>query len=74
MVCIYCECTETVPGQWYGCVGDVVEVDEVQTEILERKEVVRRDGEDLAYAKPEGISELLLYPEFTDDQYNQTSL
>jgi hypothetical protein len=52
----------------------VVEVDEVQTEILERKEVVRRDGEDLANAKPEGISELLLYPEFTDDQYNQTSL
>ena len=65
---IHDERAESVTGQWYGCIGDVVEVDEVRTEVFKWKEVVGRDGKDLPYAIAEPVSEFLLYPEFADNQ------
>ena len=63
---VYGKRAEPVGRQRYGCVGNVIEVDEVCPEVFERKEVVRRNREDPARAKPKDISEFLLYPELSD--------
>jgi len=68
---IHGESAEPVTGQRYGCVSDMIEVDEVCPEVFERKEVVRSNGKDLSHTKPTDISEFLLYPELS---YGQVGL
>ena len=58
--------TKPVGGQRYGRIGDMIEVGEVFAEVFKRKKVIGRNREYLSPAKPEDISESLLYPELSD--------
>ena len=62
------KCPQPITWQWYRSIGDVIEINEICSEVFEGKEVVSRNGKDLAHAKSKYIVELLLYPEFSNDR------